>query len=606
MEFETLYDFEHYRAGYIKVNGKWITNPNAIPIIPIAGSDNFYKVSAGEIDLYSIRDYQDDYRFDIYLIKGVIDTGASFSISGETDNTYLPYRNMIIKRNVALNITSLDISRGSLISNGQIIIKQGKSINISAGKVIIEEFGSIIINENSMIYTSNGGVMEVKGNLIIHKSKVDYIMNHKGIEIKPGAIVKIFGSDEERPYSLSKFCNSLSDPSLDLFSGDLNINGNILRYTCNSLDENVRSLNVFVREGSISLGDFRQSIIGIPDKDNIPVTNFITSLEIMEDASLFIGDDLNDWKYSVLYIGSNENYIKPASCTINGKVVVDGKDSKLQIYGNGLIRISEGASLILQNNSTLERFTLTEDTIHSPSTYIDGTIIIDSMDQLVGFTADDFQFGANGKIIVYNSSGDKYVLSIPQGIAESKLMSLFSNNLEHIEFYIPSGKGILIDKYFGSYGTEMRYWYGNYRLEKAIKNKLIIWDDGAFIELNNNIIPWVNENTSLLALKNLFVTEGNTDKEKVQSIVDNFTYAGGGDIVFKFVTNNQEKNIELNLHRPKMTSSYYDKKEDVYIITTDVNGKLFLASNPDEEDIDFVINKSDRIINSRRNKIKID
>lgn len=606
MEFETLYDFEHYRAGYIKVDGKWIMPTNPIRNIPIAGSDNFYKVSEGEIDLYSVRDDQNDYRFDIYLTKGAIDTGASFSISGETDNTYLPYRNMIVKKDVVLNITSLDISRGNLISNGQIILKQGKSINISSGKAIIEEFGSIIINENSMVYTSNNGVMEVKGNLIIHKSKVDYIMNHKGIEIKPGAIVKIFGSDEERPYSLSKFCNSLSDPSLDLFSGDLNINGNILRYTCNSLDENVKSLNIFVREGSVSLGDFRQSVIGIPNRTNMPVTNFITSIEVMKGTNLYIGDDLNSWKYPVLYIGSNENYIKPASCIINGKVIVDGKDSKLQIYGNGLIKIAEGASLILKNKSTLERFTLEEDESHGPSIYIDGTIIVDSMDQFTGFTAEDFQFGVNGKIIVYNSTGDKYVLSIPQGIAESKLMSLFSNNLEHIEFHIPSGKGILIDKYFGSYGTEMRYWYGNYRLEKAIKNKLIIWDDGAFIELNNNIIPWVNENTSILALKNIFVAEGNSDKERVQSIVDNFVYAGGGNIIFKFVTNNREKNIELNLHRPKMTSSYYDKKEDAYIIITDVNGKLFLTSNPDEEDIDFVINKSDRIINSKRNKIKID
>ena len=33
-----------------------------------------------------------------------------------------------------------------------------------------------------------------------------------------------------------------------------------------------------------------------------------------------------------------------------------------------------------------------------------------------------------------------------------------------------------------------------------------------------------------------------------------------------------------------MISSYYDKKENAYIITTNIDGKLFLASNPDEEE----------------------
>ena len=66
----------------------------------------------------------------------------------------------------------------------------------------------------------------------------------------------------------------------------------------------------------------------------------------------------------------------------------------------------------------------------------------------------------------------------------------------------------------------MTKWYGNRRIEKAIHDGILVWHDGGFIELNNDIIPWADEKSTLLQASRLFKSFGSYDDEKLQEVID--------------------------------------------------------------------------------------
>jgi hypothetical protein len=211
-----------------------------------------------------------------------------------------------------------------------------------------------------------------------------------------------------------------------------------------------------------------------------------------------------------------------------------------------------------------------------------------------------------GKVIILNpDSGKRRLLfTTPNGIITSDLYRLFLDTIDHIEYHISNNTGIGIDKYYEFYGREMTNWFGNRRFEKAIKDGILVWDDGGFIELYNHITPWATLNSSLLHVGRLFKTFGSYDKDKLQDAVDRLTYAGCGNILFRFIKDDDTTEVVLNLETIHMKNIFNDPSIGKYILHTDNVGLLFLRSSIGNASISNLINPKSRVLEVLDNKVE--
>lgn len=279
-----------------------------------------------------------------------------------------------------------------------------------------------------------------------------------------------------------------------------------------------------------------------------------------------------------MYIGIIiDNTDVVGSCIVNGTIVVDGEQSKITIDRGATLYINQGAHVYLRNGGSIQ---CTHNETNDRVLFINGTLELDNIEQISSFGHDNIVIGETGRIIILNpDTGKKKILfSTPNGIHNTDLYRLFRDRIEHVTYHISKNNGIKIDQYYEYYSRQMTKWYADMRLEKAIHEQLIIWHDGAFIELNNEIIPWVNENCTLLDIGKMFKTYGTTDQEKLQEAVDLLTFAGSGNILFRFNTANNVKEIELKLNKSPITVASYNPLLDIYYVETKNNGTLFMQN----------------------------
>ena len=280
-------------------------------------------------------------------------------------------------------------------------------------------------------------------------------------------------------------------------------------------------------------------------------------------------------------------------CSVYGVINLKGKKSKITIDRGGLLYIASMGSIYASNDSMI----ISSYNEGSVSLYIDGTLYIDYIEQLVGFDPKNIIFGDNGKLVILNKYDDEHKLlwTTPNGIYSSELYHLFGNRLSHIEYHIQPNTGIGIDQYYEFYSTEMREWYNNVRLEKAIYDKLIIWHDGGFIELYRDITPWVSCECNLYSISGLLKSYGLNDRDKLQSMVNHLKYAGSGNITFRFVQSETEyKDVILSLNSVKMESIINKPQSDIYTLTTDNNGDLFYRNRVSNSSIDSLISSESK------------
>jgi len=486
-----------------------------------------------------------------------------------------------------------------MTQSSQIIVNNG-------GKLILYSDSTLVVDEMCNIIVEKGSTVEIYGDINVTLSVVDNIINNDGIYIDSAAHVNVEDLNlGERVYSITDYEQDLRKEIINPYTqGEYNsfIGRVSYRWRYGSPLTKSQVIELAVTWGEMVLGDFKLSVLG-RQKNIIEELQVVESFQVDQGCTLYISENYQGYRYlrPELYLGVViDNCYHEGFCNVNGTIVVDGKNSLITIDRGSTLTIEESGTIRLVNKSSIRS---THNELNDEVLFIKGTLIIESLDQLIGFKPGNIIFGDKGKIIIFNNDNteDRILFSTPVGIHESKLYELFKDNLNHIEYHIPEGNGIKIDKYFEYYHRDMIDWYAEMRIERAIHEGLIVWESGAFIELDSSIIPWVNPSCSLFHAARLFKSSASSDKERLQEVVNHLKYAGCGNILFRFIDGEEISEIELNLKGIKMISAT-SHGNNTYLLETDTDGELFLKNDISDTSIKNIVADDSKVVNIRENK----
>lgn len=578
--------------------------------IPPNGSNSFYDIGTGKINIHVLNDNPENYRFDIYTDNGKVYTGpGNFIVSGEIGDPVKPYRNMNVIEDTELLVNQmLTVSKGEMDIHGTIELMKGSKLVICDGaKVTLFSDGLLIINDLSDIIISPDSSLTIYGRVKIHLNKMKSIIDNKNIIIDSAAVMEVTGLDllGERVYSMTDYYTELTSQTINKHTqGEKNFSFGRIGYTWIEGDPltGAQVLKMSVMWGEAVLGDFKFSVLGLPEHE-IPNLQIISEMYISKNTTLHISESFNEKTYVMpeLYLGRLIGRSKKTgSCTVDGTIIVDGKNASINVDRGATLTIGETGEIYLKNGATL----LSTYNDNDPVLFINGTLTIDTIEQISSFNHDNIVFGKNGKIIILNpDTGEKKLLwTTPHGIENTDLYRLFKDRIDHIIYHISNNNGIGIDQYYEYYATQFTKWYGDRRIEQAIYDGIIVWHDGGFIELYHDIIPWVQTDCTLLHAARIFKTFGSYDKDKLQDAVNRLRYAGCGNILFRFIDGNSVGEIMLVLEGIEMKNVINYPLTNNYILNTDNDGQLFLRNKIGTASQENIINEKSRVVEVKDKK----
>lgn len=561
----TLIEFENERAKY--------------SYIPPFGSDSFYKIGESNIDLYCVDNSATDYLFELTIQDGTAYVGNGKFYAGKANH----YSKIDISSNSTLVNNGELYVGGDINVFGGVTLKADSILNVNEDGLIMFDQDSTLTIENGSVININEGNIKIYGKIIIDVSLVDNLLNTDGIYIDSSAVSVVKNIDiGNREFSMTDYELLLRDKTINSYTqGEYNVENGKIGYTWKggNIKNKSQVIELNTIYGNAVLGDYKLSILGTQE-NIIPNLQVTRSLNIRNGSTLYITESYNGYQYLMpeLYLGIINNNCKDSGyCTVHGTIIVDGDNAKITIDRGARLIIEEDGYIYLKNNAIIKSINNGSNVVM----YINGTLVIDDISQLSTFISSNIQFGDNGKIIILNSNNDEHhiLFTTPLGIKDSELYRLFENELEHIEYHIQSNCGIKIDKYFEYYNREMTDWYGGMRIEKAIYDRLIIWHNNAFIELDHIIIPWITKDSTLLHAARIFKSNKSFDNEKLQEVTDHMIYAGAGNICFRFIEGDEYKDIILILDNIKMRSITNSTTDNEYVLSTNTNGELFMKNN---------------------------
>lgn len=570
--------------------------------IPPEGSNSFYNIGDGRINISTIRGAVDDCRFDLFTDKGKIYTGiGNFIVSGDIVDSDRPYKDLTVIHGTGLSVNqTLTISKGVMNIYGSLSLMKSSHLMIRDKAIVTLYPDSVFeVNDDVNITVEHGSSLIIYGRIDVHLSSVDRLLNSQGITIDSAAVMNVEGINAvDRPYSLTDYNSSLRERVINIHTqGETNSSDGRMGYTWTggTPKESSQIIRMSVLWGKSILGDFKLSILGMPDKA-IPNLQMISDLVIKKDTSLYITETYNEKTYirPELYIGIviGNNKV-PGSCIVEGTIVVDGvntmitvdRGASMHISPNGVIRLINGGSMRSTHNNEDDRVL-----------FIDGTLIIEDIKQINSFTHNNIVIGERGKVIILNpDTGEKRLLwKTPNGIESTDLYRLFKDRIDHVEYHISNNTGIGIDQFYEFYSKEMINWYGDRRIEKAIHDGILVWHDGGFIEVYHDITPWADVDSTLLHASRLFKTFGSFDIDKLQDAVDRLKYAGSGDILFRFINGDNVGEVLLILKSIEMENVLNHPMTNMYMLTTTNDGQLFIRNNVTETTVENIVNSKSR------------
>lgn len=588
----TLIEFEAYRK---------LEN-----IVPSMNTNAFYNIGEGRINVHSIRDTQDDFRFNLYIDTGTINSGVGeFTISGDIVDPLNPYNELIITRDTLLNINDLfTCSNGRIDVYGSLtLLPESKLFVKNNGIIVMHPYSSFTVPDVSIFDIDETSSVSIYGKINIHISKVNALLNSNRIQIDSAAVLNVSGINEtDRIFSLTDYVSEMRERYVNINTqGERNFRGGRIGYKWENGSPSQPShiLKMFVLYGRAVLGDFRLPILGNPININNEMQIF-NDLVISKKSTLYISEEVENNKYFFpeLYLGKLiGNSRTSATCVVDGKIIAEGENATITLDRNATLTISENGEVHVRDNAKIR----STNNFDAPVLIINGKLILDDIDQLIGFNSNNIVIGDNGKVVILNPTkrNRRIVLSIPNGIRTSKLYELFLDKIDKIEFHVSDNVGIKIDEFYESYSREMREWFGGRRFEKAIHDKILVWHNGAYIEFNNNITPWISHNSTLLVVGRIFKSFGSSDRERLQDVVNRLTSIGCGNIRFRFIKGERVKDVTLRMHSIKLQSIMSNSLNNSYILETDNSGILFIRNNIGDID-------SDTIFNNRALKFAID
>lgn len=562
--------------------------------IPPARSNQAFDIGQGMIVLSTLRDDPDDYKFDLRIQNNIVPVGnGAFILTGSSVDIDNPYANCVINRSAKLIVNqSIDMRNDStMTNNGNIEFENNSVINLYDDSVLTIPSGSILTIKNNVHFNLFGNAkMDIFGTVNIqYSSVVSFFDINKNINVDTGATVNIVGLPTNRVASLTEFIVEMNNKFLPTGVSENRFLGNgFVTFICTNGNPKIpyEISTLVIDSGEIILGDFRLSVVGLP---TTPTQNLqvLTELRVDKGATLYIAELYRGFNYisPCLFLSQiAANTDVPGFLNVYGTVIADGPNSSILLNKGGSITINESAKLIIQNGAKI----ITD--FHSNILTINGTLVLDNENQLDGFISTDIKIGPNGKVVILNPNdgSDHIVFSTPVGISTSYLYELFSTRLNSVEYCIQNNDGIRIDMFYERY-TDMSSWYGGMTLEKAIKEGLIKWNNDSYIEVDHDVIDWVNKDTGLLELSNLFYVFGETNKERLQSVVDRFTFAGVRVLKFKVIDGSDIKYLYLNMDVTNIVDALFDYDGRTYLVITDNDGDLYLRNSSHVMDVNDII-----------------
>lgn len=573
--------------------------------IPIKGSNSFYSIGDGKINLECKDDDVDNINFNLFTYKsnGTIYTGpGNFIISGNDKDIENPYKTFMVIPNTKVAVNHIITISGIMEIHGTLELLPGSQLIVrDKGKIIFYPDSKFIINNDTTIDVGPESKIDIYGSIDVHLSRVDSILNVYGITIDSAAVMNVTGIDlHNRPYSLTDYDSDLRDRVINIHTqGETNYSDGRIGYTWTggSPKEGSQIIKMILLWGNAVLGDFKFSVLGIPDR-SIPNLQIISELLIKKNTTLYITENYKDSRFIKpdLYLGLIiDNTKRSAVCIVEGNIIVDGINSMITIDRGARLYIRPGGVVQLKNNSMIRS---TYNDSNTPVLFIDGTLIIDDISQISMFHKGNIVFGESGKVIILNpDNGEKRILwSTPAGIEGTDLYRLFKDRIDHVEYHIQNNTGIGIDKYFEFYARDFTNWYGGRRIEKAIHDGIIVWHNGAFIELYNDITPWVSEKCTLLDASKLFKSYASYDMERLQEVVNRLKYAGFGNILFRFINSGKIREVYMVLDDASIKSVVNNLNRNSYIINTNNDGELFMRNKLSNATVENIINDNSKVI----------
>lgn len=556
--------------------------------IPPQESNSFYTVGSGIIDLYCANDSLIDYEFHVKVRNGAIYVGDGEFTIGDHYSTFIVNKSESLINNGVLNVS------GALDVHGTLTLQTGSTLNISGGIITMHPSSVLIIEEGAMII--NNGSLNIYGALRVDVSLANDFLHMENVYIDSAADFIATNVDlGNREISLTDYEAILQDIIISPNTqGEYTFPYGKVGYVwkAGTWSDHSQVIQLNVIRGDAVFGDFKIAVIGV-QQSIIPNRQVVRNVHVKTGGILHVADHYDDFTYLYpeLYIGvSIGNNITPGSCIVDGAIVVDGSTAMITLDRKSTLTINEGGIVYLQNDGSMRSTNNDGETV----LFINGTLVLDTINQITTFEPSNIEFGDNGKIIILNKyTDDHHVLfSTPNGVHDTDLYRILEPHLQHVEYRIPTNCGIRIDEYFPYYSTMMTDWYAGMRIEKAIHDKLIIWDDGAFMELDHSIIPWATTASSLLHAARLFKSSKSYDAEKLQEVIEHLIYAGCGNITFRFIEGEDYADVTLVLNEINMNSITNSTSSNEYILNTDASGELFMKHNISDASSANIIDES--------------
>lgn len=583
MKYDSICEYEKYRSDN--------------QFIPPLESNSYYDINTGIINVYTTLES----KFRLYTDSGTINLGNDDFQIGE--NQYELFT--VITGTKLIIDNKLTIIDAPFSVHGDVVFNSGSVLYLTKNATgVFYADSHIRIEDNVSIIVEDGCSLDVFGEVDIHINVIDQIINNANVIVDTAAFIKAFGIEgpdvENRIFSLTDYDSYLRTQFISQYTqGEQNTIYGRMGYVWRGGDTEINSTQIEIGAlyGECILGDFRLSILGkqesLVSDLQILVHSFVDS-----EATLMITDTYHDKLYyrPELYLGYiRGNVFTGGTCTVDGKIIVDGSSSKITIDKYSKLTINEGGVVEVKNNSNI----ICNSDPDEVSLVINGTLIVDTIEQINSFNPNNIEFGPNGKVIILNNYPDDHKLlwTTPIGIHSTDLYRLFENRLNHIEYHIQSNTGIGIDEYYEFYARDMTDWYSGMRIEKAIHEGMIKWHKNGFIELNQSVTPWVDETSSLLHAARIFKSYGSYDGDKLQEVVNRLRYAGASDIVFRFIHGDTHHDVPLVLDDCTMYSVVNKPMTTHYILNVQNNdGELYLRNKVPNTNDSTIIQYTSRIV----------
>ena len=583
MKYDSICEYEKYRSDN--------------QFIPPLESNSYYDINTGIINVYTTLES----KFRLYTDSGLINMGlCEFQIG---DNAYELFT--VITGTKLIVDNKLTIIDAPFSVHGNVVFNSGSVLYLTKNATgVFYADSHIRIEDNVSIIVEDGCSLDVFGEVDIHINVIDQIINNANVIVDTAAFIRAFGIEgpdvENRIFSLTDYDSYLRTQFISQYTqGEQNTIYGRMGYVWRGGDTEINSTQIEIGAlyGECILGDFRLSILG-KQESLIPDLQILVHSFVDPEATLMITDTYHDKLYyrPELYLGYiRGNVFTGGTCTVDGKIVVDGSSSKITIDKYSKLTINEGGLVEVKNNSNI----ICNSDPDEVSLVINGTLIVDTIEQINSFNPNNIEFGPNGKVIILNNYPDDHKLlwTTPIGIHSTDLYRLFENRLNHIEYHIQSNTGIGIDEYYEFYARDMTDWYSGMRIERAIHEGMIKWHKNGFIELNQSVTPWVDESSSLLHAARIFKSYGSYDGDKLQEVVNRLRYAGASDIVFRFIHGDTHHDVPLVLDDCTMYSIVNKPMTTHYILNVQNNdGELYLRNKVPNTNDSTIIQYTSRIV----------